>query len=113
MVIAVIVLIAVIVVVVISTGSNTNGSNSSNAIISSSSYYYIGVYVPIYIYIVARKAVCIHDVHECIHTHIPGVCIAFILNVFWTMHALDVLLLPVSVSCFGPQQPTDPACSCP
>ena len=27
-------------------------------ILSSSSYYNIGVYVPIYIYIVARKAVC-------------------------------------------------------
>ena len=41
------------------------------------------------------------------------VCIAFIFNVFWTMHALDVLLLPVSVSCFGPEQPIGPACSCP
>ena len=74
MVIAVLVLIAVVVVVIISTGSNTNGSSSSNASIKSSSYHYIGVYVPIYIYIVACKAVCIHDVHECIHTHIYPAC---------------------------------------
>ena len=77
------------------------------------SYVYLHRYLRLPSYTCSDEFTCIHDVHECIHTHISGVCIAFIFNVFWMMHALDVLLLPVSVSCFGPQQPTEATCSCP